>query len=155
MIELILTCFPLLIRIAYLRIRRVPVTLYNVHRALFVWLALFIALVFVVEYYHPLTNNALIPFRTVPVVAERGGTVTQLEVVAGQHVDVGDLLFAVDDAREKAAVAVAQAAVEELQAETATAKAVARKAEQLVAHEKALFEETLIRFENESDLRGK
>ncbi|WP_417712626.1 HlyD family secretion protein [Roseibium aggregatum] len=128
MIELLITCFPLLLRIAYLRWRGRPVTLYNVHRALFVWIVLFVALIFTVEYYHPDTRNALIPYRVVPIVAERGGTVIEVPVKAGQSVKVGDLLFNVDDSSEKAAVASAQAAVGEVNSQIDVVKAQIKEA---------------------------
>lgn len=117
MIELLITCFPLLIRIAYLRWRKREISVYNVHRAVFIWMILFFMLIFTIEYYHPDSGNALIPFRVVPVVAEEGGTVTEIYVVAGQHVDPGDILFTVDDVNERARVQEAKARVSEVNAQ--------------------------------------
>lgn len=119
MIELLITCFPLLIRIAYLRWRKREISVYSVHRAVFIWMMLFFTLIFTIEYYHPDTGNALIPFRVVPVVAEEGGTVTQIYVVAGQHVDPGDILFTVDDVNERARVEEAKARISEVNAQVA------------------------------------
>jgi multidrug resistance efflux pump len=154
MIELIITCFPLLLRIAYLRFRKMPVTLYNVHRALFVWIVLFVALIFTVEYYHPDTRNALIPFRIVPVVTEQGGTVTEVPVRAGQTVKPGDLLFAVDDSSEKAAVETAKATVEQVKSQFVIAKAQVEEAQSQLDEAKAVLADADLTLKNEETLRA-
>ncbi|MGR3805472.1 HlyD family secretion protein [Marinibacterium profundimaris] len=129
MIELLITCFPLLIRVAYLRLRKREITVYAVHRAIFVWMVLFFALIFTIEYYHPDSRNALIPFRIVPVVPETSGTVTEIMVVGGQQVKRGDLLFTIDDSSEQAAVAASQAQVAEVQSQIALAKSEVQEAQ--------------------------
>ena len=155
MIELLITCFPLLLRMAYLRWRGRPVTLYNVHRALFVWIVLFVALIFTVEYYHPDTPNALIPYRVVPIVTERGGTVTEVPVKAGQTVKVGDLLFTVDDSSEKAAVATAQTAVGEVNSQIDVVKAQIKAAAADLARTKAVLDTANLTLSEQQDLKDK
>ena len=155
MIELLITCFPLLLRIAYLRWRGRAVTLYNVHRALFVWIVLFVALIFTVEYYHPDTTNALIPFRVVPVVTERGGTVTEVSVKAGENVKVGDLLFTVDDSSEKAAVATAQATVGEVNSQIDVIKAQIKEAGADLARTKAALDKANLTMSEQQDLKDR
>lgn len=153
MIELILTSFPLLIRIAYLRFRRRAITVYNIHRAVFVWFLLFLALIFTIEYYHPDTETGLVPFRIVPVVAEQGGTVTSLHVKAGQQVKPGDLLFTVENSSETAAVAVAQAQVEEAREQVAVATAQVKEAQSEVDTAQAALDEANIQLTNQVKLR--
>ncbi|WP_165814756.1 biotin/lipoyl-binding protein [Labrenzia sp. 011] len=153
MIELLITCFPLLLRIAYLRFRKRPVTLYNVHRALFVWIVLFIALIFTVEYYHPDTRDALIPYRIVPVVTEQGGTVTHVAVRAGQTVKPEDLLFTVEDSSETAAVASAQAGVEEVKSQLEVAKAKVTEAKHQLDEAKAVLSDANLTLKNQEKLR--
>ncbi|TYC53000.1 biotin/lipoyl-binding protein [Rhodobacterales bacterium] len=155
MIELLITCFPLLLRIAYLRWRGRPVTLYNVHRALFVWIVLFVALIFTVEYYHPDTSNALIPFRVVPVVTERGGTVTEVAVEAGQSVKAGELLFTVDDSSEKAAVASAQASVGEVSSRLDVVKAQIKEAAADLDRAKAGLNNANLTLSEQQDLKDR
>ncbi|WP_217354443.1 MULTISPECIES: HlyD family secretion protein [unclassified Ruegeria] len=115
MIELLVTSFPFVLRVIYLKWRGMPVTLYNVHRAVFMWFVLALIVFFAVFYYYPKSYTGLVPFRTVPVVAENGGTVTDVFVKGGDHVEPGDPLFAVENASEQAAVDFAQRKVEEIE----------------------------------------
>ncbi|UWQ93894.1 biotin/lipoyl-binding protein (plasmid) [Rhodobacteraceae bacterium M382] len=161
MIELILTSFPLVIRIMYLRWRGIPVTLYNVHRAVFLWFVIAVALFFTVFYYYPKSYTGLVPFRIVPVVAENGGTVTQVLVKPGDHVATGDLLFTVENTSEQAAVDVAEHQVVELQnaieageVEVRTAQAVLKGAEAGLAQiELSLADQTALKDRNSAAFR--
>ena len=107
MIEILVTSFPFVLRVIYLRWRGMPITLYNVHRALVLWFALAVAVFFAVFYYYPKSYTGLVPFRTVPVVAESGGTVSEVYVKGGDKVALGDPLFSVEDAAQRASVAIA------------------------------------------------
>ena len=107
MIEILVTSFPFVLRVIYLRWRGLPITLYNVHRALVIWFALALTVFFAVFYYYPKSYTGLVPFRTVPVVAESGGTVSEILVRGGERVEVGDPLFAVENAAERVAVEIA------------------------------------------------
>lgn len=153
MIELILTSFPLLFRIAYLRFRKKAITVYNVHRAVFVWFLLFLALVFTIEYYHPETHSGIVPFRIVPVVAENGGTVTSLHVKAGQDVKPGDLLFTVDDSSEAAAVEVAKSQVEEAREQVVVARSQVQEAQAAVDAAQAALDIANFQLSNQEKLR--
>lgn len=129
MIELMVTSIPFVLRVAYLRWRGLPITLYNVHRALFLWLVLALIVFFAVFYYHPKSYSGLVPFRIVPVVAERAGTVTTVQVEPGQHVEPGDVLFTTDDSTEQAAVEVAERNLDQVDSMIASAEAQARAAQ--------------------------
>ena len=115
MIELLVTSFPFVLRVIYLKWRGLPVTLYNVHRAIFMWFVLALIVFFAVFYYYPKSYTGLVPFRTVPVVAENGGTVTKVFVKGGEHVEPGDPLFAVENTSELAAVEYSNRKVEEIE----------------------------------------
>lgn len=153
MIELLLTSFPLLFRIAYLRLRGRAITVYNVHRAVFVWFLLFLALIFTIEYYHPDTEIGGVPFRIVPIVAENGGTVTSLHVTAGQRVSPGDLLFTVDDSSEAADVAVAEAQVEAARDQVAVAQAEVHESQAVVDAAQAQLDIANLQLSNQEKLR--
>ncbi|MEM9634585.1 MAG: biotin/lipoyl-binding protein [Pseudomonadota bacterium] len=116
MIEILVTSFPFVFRVLYLKWRGIPITLYNVHTALFMWFILALIVFFAVFYYYPKSNTGLVPFRTVPVVAENGGTVTEIFVKGGDHVKVGDPLFAVENSTELAKVEYAERKVGEIDA---------------------------------------
>lgn len=122
MIEILVTSFPFVLRVIYLRWRGMPITLYNVHRALVLWFALAVAVFFAVFYYYPKSYTGLVPFRTVPVVAEAGGTVSEVFVKGGDKVAVGDPLFAVNDSNQRAAVEIAERQVEEVMSAIALAE---------------------------------
>ena len=72
-------------------------------------------------YYHPKTYSGLLPFRTISVVAQTRGPVTEINVVNGQRVSKGDVLFRIEDSSQKAALAEAQAQFDLLTAEEAKA----------------------------------
>ncbi|MBO6892710.1 MAG: HlyD family secretion protein [Roseibium sp.] len=116
MIEIIVTSFPFVLRVMYLRWRGLPITLYNVHRALFLWFVLALVVFFAVFYYYPKSFTGLVPFRTVPVVADTGGTVTEVFVNGGDHVRIGDPLFAIESASEVAKVEYSQRQIDEIKA---------------------------------------
>lgn len=116
MIEILVTSFPFVLRVMYLRWKGMPITLYNVHRALFLWFVLALIVFFAVFYYYPKSFTGLVPYRTVPVVAEAGGTVTEVFVKGGDHVEVGDPLFAIENSSELAKVNYSQRKVDEVEA---------------------------------------
>lgn len=120
MLELMITSVPFVLRILYLRWRKIPVTLYNVHYALFSWFVLALIVFFAVFYYHPKSYTGFVPFRTVPVVAEIGGDVTEVAVHASQRVAPGDVLFLIDDARQSAALQLAETKLAEVNADVAS-----------------------------------
>ncbi|WP_138473166.1 HlyD family secretion protein [Poseidonocella sp. HB161398] len=153
MIELLLTSFPFLARVLYLRLRHREISLYSVHRSLYVWFLLFLALIFTIEYYHPESETGVVPFRVVPVVAERGGTVTSIEVAAGRRVAPGDLLFTVNDASEEAAVAVAQSDVATAQEQVAVARSELQDAQAQVDSAQARLDEADVQLSNQQGLR--
>ncbi|MCB1312793.1 MAG: HlyD family secretion protein [Hyphomicrobiaceae bacterium] len=123
MIELMITSVPFVLHVMYLRWKGIPVTLYNVHLSLFAWLVLALIVFFAVFYYHPKSYTAFVPFRTVPVVAETAGDVTEVAVRANQRVAPGDVLFRIDDKRQKAALVLAESHLAEVDATVASTEA--------------------------------
>lgn len=115
MIEIAVTSFPFILRVLYLRWRGMPVNLYNVHRALVLWFVLAMTVFFAVFYYYPKSFTGLVPFRTVPVVAESGGTVSEIFVRGGDQVKIGDPLFSVENSSEIADVESAERKVDEVE----------------------------------------
>ncbi|KZL20227.1 Inner membrane protein YiaV precursor [Pseudovibrio axinellae] len=114
MIELVVTSFPFVLRVFYLRWKGMPITLYNVHYALVLWVILALIVFFAVFYYYPKSFTGIVPFRSVPVVAENGGTVTEVFVEGGDHVKVGDPLFNIENSTELAKVDQAKRKIDEV-----------------------------------------
>ncbi|MEP3279447.1 MAG: HlyD family secretion protein [Stappiaceae bacterium] len=155
MIELTVTSIPLVLRILYLRWRGIPVTLYSVHVALFAWLALAFMVFFAVFYYYPKSYTGFVPFRTVPVVSENGGTVTSIKVDNGSRVEPNQVLFTVSDTTEQAAVKVAELKLVEIDKSFALAEAQVRSAQASLDRDKANLQEALEVFEDQKELRAR
>ena len=153
MIELTVTSIPFVLRVLYLRWKGIPITLYNVHVALFAWLALAFIVFFTVFYYYPKSYTGFVPFRTVPVVSENGGTVTSIEVDNGSRVKPGQVLFTVNDTTEQAAVKTAELKLIEIEKSFASAEAEVHSAEASLDREKAELQQALEVFADQDELR--
>ncbi len=112
MFELMFTSFPAVIQYYRLRRRGEPITVWTMKTAVFLWAILAFALFLTVFYFHPKTYAGIVPFRTVSVVSQTSGPVTEIHVVNGQHVEAGDLLFRIEDSAQQAALAAAAAQLE-------------------------------------------
>ena len=100
MFELLLTSFPVVFRYFQLRRRGEPPSLWNMKAALYVWAVMAFFLFLVIFYFHPKTTAAVVPFRTVSVVAQTAGPVTEIAVSNGQRVSPGDLLFKIENTNQ-------------------------------------------------------
>lgn len=117
MFELMFTSFPVWIRYFQLRRRGESMTVWNMKTAVFLWGIMAFTVFMLVFYFHPKTYAGVVPFRTVSVVAQTAGPVTEVAVVNGQRVEEGDLLFRIEDSAQQAALAEAEAQLAVLDAE--------------------------------------
>lgn len=117
MFELMFTSFPAVIRYFQLRRRGEAMTVWNMKTAVFLWAIMAFAVFTIVFYFHPKTYAGVVPFRTVSVVAQTTGPVTEVAVVNGQRVEPGDLLFRIEDSAQRAALAEAEAQLAVIDAE--------------------------------------
>ncbi|SHJ95679.1 Multidrug resistance efflux pump [Shimia gijangensis] len=122
MFELLFTSFPAIIRYFQLKRRGEKMTVWNMKTAVFLWAILAFCLFLTIFYYHPKTYAGVVPFRTVSVVSQTTGPVTEINVINGQEVKAGDLLFRIEDSAQQAALKQAQADLALLDAEQAKAK---------------------------------
>ncbi|MEP2531510.1 biotin/lipoyl-binding protein [Shimia sp.] len=122
MFELLFTSFPAIFRYYQLKRRGEAMTVWNMKTAVFLWAALAFCLFLTIFYFHPKTYAGVVPFRTVSVVAQTSGPVTEIAVVNGQRVEEGDLLFRIENSAQKAALAEAEAQLDLLTATEAKAK---------------------------------
>lgn len=109
MFELLFTSFPVIIRCFQLKRRGEAMSVWNMKTAVFLWAILAFLLFLVIFYFHPKSYTGLVAFRTVSVVAQISGPVTELAVRNGQTVAAGDLLFRIEDDTQEAALALAEA----------------------------------------------
>ena len=145
MFELMFTSFPVWIRYFQLRRRGEGMTVWNMKTAVFLWAILAFAVFTIVFYFHPKTYAGVVPFRTVSVVAQTSGPVTEVAVVNGQRVEEGELLFRIENSAQRSALAEAEAQLAVLDAEAVKAEDNRKVAEAGVAEVEAL----IVRLEND------
>ncbi|WP_312529207.1 HlyD family secretion protein [Paracoccus sp. (in: a-proteobacteria)] len=75
-----------------------------------------ISLITMIFYFHPSTTNVTKAFRTITIQPEVIGRVEEVYVTRFEHVDAGQPLFRMDDARQAAALDTAQKELAELEA---------------------------------------
>jgi multidrug resistance efflux pump len=75
-----------------------------------------ISLITMIFYFHPSTRNAVSLYRTIPILAEGIGRVTEVKVTMGQEVKAGDELFKMDSREQDAALETARKRVAEVDA---------------------------------------
>jgi multidrug resistance efflux pump len=81
-----------------------------------------IALITIIFYYHPSTENVTAFYRTVPILPEGNGRVAKILVASGSEVREGQPLFTLDDGVQQAAVEQAKRRVSEVDASMAVAR---------------------------------
>lgn len=116
MIEILLTSFPAVFRYYQLKRRGEAMTVWNMRTAVFLWALLAFFLFVAIFYFHPKSYSGLLPYRTVSVVAQTSGPVTEVAVKNMQKVAVGDLLFRIENTAQKAALKQAEAEFDKIKA---------------------------------------
>lgn len=86
-------------------------------------LILTLLLITSIFYFHPATTSATSVFRTVPVLPETNGRVSEIFVKVRDKVDRGQPIFRLDSTEQQAALDLAQRRVEEVDAEIVMAEA--------------------------------
>lgn len=152
MIELLLTSFPVIIRYFQLKRRGEALSVWNMKTAVVMWAVMAFALFLVIFYFHPKSYSGLVPFRTVSVVAQTSGPVTEVNVVNGQRVAAGDVLFRIEDASQKAAVAEPEAQFEQIAASETKAQDALRVAESQVSQVEANLAKLTVDLQNAQTL---
>jgi multidrug resistance efflux pump len=92
-------------------------------------LMLTVALITIIFYYHPSTGTATLYFRTVPILPEINGRVSEVNVEFSAPVKKGDVIFKLDSSKQQAAMETARRKIAEVDAATLAAQADVLKAE--------------------------
>ena len=92
-------------------------------------LMLTVALITVIFYFHPSTNTATLFYRTVPIIPEINGRVSEVHVEFSAPVKKGDVIFKLDSSRQEAAMETARRKIAEVDAAMLAAQADVLKAE--------------------------
>ena len=122
MFELLFTSFPAVFRYYQLKRRGEAMTVWNMRTAVFAWAVMAFFLFLTIFYFHPKSYSGLLPFRTISVVAQTSGPVTEIGVANGQRVAAGDLLFRIEDSSQKARLQQAEAEFDKIAAAETKAK---------------------------------
>src|SRR5579872_7500550 len=88
-----------------------------------------ILLITMIFYFHPSTSSAALFFRTVPIMPEGSGRVAEVKVDFSAPVKKGDVLFTLDNSKQRAAVETARRKIAEVDAQLVSAKVDVEKAQ--------------------------
>ncbi|MFO1111123.1 MAG: biotin/lipoyl-binding protein [Bradyrhizobium sp.] len=116
-------------------------------------LMLTIALITMIFYYHPATNNAAIYYRTVPILPEGSGRVAEVNVGYSQAVKKGDVLFRLDSSKQQAVLQTARRKVAEVDATLISARADVVKADAQIGEAKAAWQQAKDELDVKSELQ--
>jgi multidrug resistance efflux pump len=92
-------------------------------------LMLTVALITVIFYFHPSTSTATLFYRTVPIVPEIGGRVSEVHVGFSAPVKKGEVIFKLDSSKQEAAMETARRKIAEVDAAMLAAQADVLKAD--------------------------
>jgi multidrug resistance efflux pump len=116
-------------------------------------LILTIALILTVFYNHPATTNVTLFYRTIPILPQINGRVSEVLVDYSGHVEKGALIFKLDDSTQQAAVETARRKVAEVEAAMAVARADVTKAEHQLAEANSDYQTAQYELETKQGVR--
>ena len=88
-----------------------------------------VALITVIFYFHPSSNTATLFFRTVPILPETNGRVSEVHVDFSAPVKKGDVIFKLDSSKQEATMEMARRKIAEVDAAMLSAQADVLKAD--------------------------
>ena len=104
-------------------------------------LMLTVALITVIFYYHPSTTSATLFYRTVPLIPETVGRVSEVHVDFSAPVKKGDVIFKLDSSKQEAAMETARRKIAEVDAGMLAAQADVLKAEGQITEAKSAYQQ--------------
>ena len=116
-------------------------------------LFLTVSLITVVFYYHPATSNVTSFYRTIPVLPESGGRVTEIYVGLNDEVTQGQPLFRLDSSVQQAALETAQQKVAEVDAQMRVAEADLVTADGRIQESQGAYDQALEELATKQELR--
>ncbi len=116
-------------------------------------LMLTVALITVIFYFHPSTTTATLFYRTVPIVPEINGRVSEVNVGFSAPVKKGDVIFRLDSAKQEAAMETARRKIAEVDAAMLAAQADVLKAEGQIQQAKGDYQQASDELNTKRDLQ--
>jgi multidrug resistance efflux pump len=115
-------------------------------------LLLTVSLITLIFYFHPSTTNVTLFFRTVPVVPETIGRVSDVYVEYSTQVKKGQPLFKLDSSKQEAAVETARRKIAEADAAIVVARSDIQKTEGQIQEANSAYKQTLDELETKQEL---
>jgi multidrug resistance efflux pump len=116
-------------------------------------LMLTVALITVIFYFHPSTTTATLFYRTVPIVPEIGGRVSEVLVEFSSSVKKGDVIFKLDSSKQEAALETARRKMNEVDAAMLSAQADVLKAEGQIQQAKGDYQQASDELDTKRELQ--
>lgn len=116
-------------------------------------LMLTIGLITLIFYFHPSSTTATLFFRTVPILPETVGRVTEVDLGVSQAVDKGAVLFRLDSSKQEAALETARRQIAEVDAAMVSAQADVARAEAQIQEAKSAHKQALDELQVKSELQ--
>ncbi len=116
-------------------------------------LMLTVLLITMIFYFHPTARSAGSLFRTVPILPEVAGRVSEVHVGVSARVSAGDPIFSLDPAQQEAAVETARRRVAEIEAATAVARNDLAAADGSIRSAEAAYLQAVNELENKRELQ--
>ncbi len=112
-----------------------------------------VALITVIFYFHPSTTSATLYFRTVPIVPDTIGRVSEVHADFSAPVKEGDVIFKLDSARQEAALETARRKIAEVDAAMVSAQADVLKADAQILEAKSAYQQAADELDVKRDLQ--
>ena len=116
-------------------------------------LVLTVLLILIVFYNHPSTNSVTLFYRTIPILPEINGRVSEVAVGYSGHVEKGATLFKLDNSKQEAAMEAARRKIAEVKAAMAVARVDLTKAEHQLDEAKANYQQAADQLETKEELQ--
>jgi multidrug resistance efflux pump len=116
-------------------------------------LMLTVALITVIFYFHPSTNTATLFYRTVPILPEINGRVSEVHVEFSASVKKGDVIFKLDSSKQEAAMEMARRKIAEVDAAMLAAQADILKADAQIQQAQSDFQQASDELNTKRDLQ--
>jgi multidrug resistance efflux pump len=116
-------------------------------------LMLTVALITVIFYYHPSTTTATLFYRTVPIIPETTGRVSEVHVEFSAPVKQGDVIFKLDSSKQQAALETARRKIAQVDAALLAAQADILKAEGQIQEAKSGYQQASDELDTKRELQ--
>jgi multidrug resistance efflux pump len=116
-------------------------------------LMLTVSLITLIFYFHPSTSTATLFYRTVPIVPEINGRVSEVHVEFSAPVKKGEVIFKLDSAKQEAAMETARRKIAEVDAALLAAQADILKADGQMLEAKGAYQQASDELDTKRELQ--